>query len=110
MKLKVIDGTRQSSGSLCHSCTRSIISRGTALGQEIIRCQANYEMPITIAHPIVECNMYYDKNLPSLQSMIEIATLVSVDKRTGRVGFRTAEQDAKEGKDRYAHHLPTPFD
>ncbi len=108
MKLKVHGGTLSGS-SLCYSCTHSHWRRGAGIGQEVVYCQSvSYERPHLITYPIVSCSDYKDRNLPSLNEMTKIATYINSDRRTGRVGFTSPEQDKKNNVER---DIPdTPFD
>lgn len=91
MRVKIHGGTRGSK-ELCRSCSKAFIRKGTAHGQEVIICQEVFESPQRITFPVVECNEYSDATLPNLSEMNKIAWFITTDRRTGRVGFVTAEK------------------
>lgn len=95
MKLKMLGGTR-SEKPLCGSCSHVHIRRGSAIDQEMFFCGRFYEHPLPLPYPIVECNDYNDASLPSLHSMREIALFISVDKRTGKIGFVSGDKVTEE--------------
>jgi hypothetical protein len=42
--------------------------------------------------PVLECSAYDDKRLPQLEDMRMTAIYISVDKKTGKIGFKTAQE------------------
>lgn len=92
MKIKIHGGTRNDAKPLCNTCQNGWLRRGAAQGQEIMICTRSYENHVQITYPIVECSEYRDSTLPSLSDMTKIAWFVTADKRTGRVGFVTADK------------------
>lgn len=91
MKLKMQNGTRGEK-PLCGTCSYAHIRKGSAIGQEMFFCGRFYEHPLRLVYPIVECNDYNDATLPSLHSMKEIALFITVDKRTGKIGFVSSDK------------------
>jgi hypothetical protein len=108
VNIKVHGGTRSGSG-LCYSCQNSHVRRGAGIGQEVVLCQAaSYHLPPRITYPIVSCNEYRNRNLPSLGEMTKIATFINSDRRSGTIGFSTPDQDRKNNVER---DIPdSPFD
>lgn len=96
--LKIHGGTRDGFTSLCHTCSNSLIRKGSALGQELVVCQATHPNR-QITYPIVECSDFYDKSLPSLRAMTDIATFINADKKTGKIGFVSADKADDETKE-----------
>lgn len=84
--LKVYGATR-SGDPLCKTCTKSHIIKGAGFSQEVTFCNASYDHSMVIKYPVVECNRYHEANRPSLDDMAKIATLISADRRTGKIGF-----------------------
>lgn len=104
--LKIHGGTRDGFTSLCHTCSNSLIRKGSAMGQELVICQAIHPNR-QITYPIVECSDFYDKSLPSLRAMNEIAYFINADKRTGKVGFVAADKADDDLKD--STYMKDPF-
>ena len=105
MRIKVHGGTRNTT-ALCYTCSKAHVRKGTAHGQEVVICNASYELPQRITYPIVECNDYKDTNLPSLSEMNRIAWFITADKRTGKVGFVSAEKADESVRDAVYNNDP----
>lgn len=106
MKLKVHNGTR-SGESLCHTCGYAYVRKGAGFSQEIIKCEALYrDNDATITWPVVECSSYYNKTLPSLKDMTAIAYFVNSDKKSGKIGFTSPDQDRNDKVERETPDSP----
>ncbi len=80
---KIREGTRSDETDLCKSCAYCTIIKGSRESEEYRHCSEINKM-LTIR--IADCNAYYNKNLPSVKTLYETATLITIDK-TGRIGF-----------------------
>jgi hypothetical protein len=101
---KVHGGTR-GTVRLCDSCANSHIIRGSRISQESISCSGIYP-PRVVPFDVVECKDYRNAAEPSLGKLMEIAQFISVDKRTGRVGFVDASKISDEDKEKVYEASP----
>lgn len=84
--LRIREGTGKLTNiNLCVSCAHSHIY--TDAKGERTHCQEMYDCTIPIHTPVIKCNDYRDKSLPTIEAMREIAWDISPDPRTGKVGF-----------------------
>lgn len=97
--VKVREGTRSDSMDLCRSCTKSVIIKGGAEGNEQRFCQAvSYDTPLRLHTFISNCSDYYNKNLPSRADLEKSAWILTTSKGR-KIGFvpyadwRAANQD-----------------
>lgn len=96
---KVRNGTRSDATDLCRSCTRAVIIKGGAEGNEKRYCSAlSYGTPLELTHLVAECSEYYNKNLPSLAAFEKGAWILTTSKaRT--LGFVTAQEWREKHRD-----------
>ncbi len=80
---KIREGTRSDSTDLCVSCSYATIIKGGRESEEYRHCS---EINKTLYKRVAECNSYYNKNLPSIKTLYETATLITIDK-AGQIGF-----------------------
>jgi len=103
MKLKVLNGTRSDSTSLCDSCNRSMIIKGATESHVIKHC---HHMDKRVPYNVAECSGYYPRNLPSMRDLQETAWILSTSK--GRtIGFNPPKKKNEYSPD---EPLDTPFD
>lgn len=94
-----IHGTHTTKGEpLCPSCSHSFVRKGAAQGDEDTLCNVFYEDAIPITYPVIECNRYNNRDIPSLSEMNKIAWFITSDRRTGKVGFIHASKADEELK------------
>ena len=98
VELKIHKGTARGDSDLCSSCTNCHLSRDIN-GNETRVCQAVYMKPIILHERVDHCNHYYNKTLPPLSQMQEIAwEIVSKGERGARhIGFISPEDRRKAG-------------
>ena len=97
--VKIKDGTRQGSASLCVTCRYVHIVRGFSASEQQVRCQGVW--PSQLMHfPVSQCSSYDDSRLPSKGDMEKVAWIL-LTKKTGRtIGFVTSKQFQEiEGED-----------
>lgn len=82
MQLKIVNGTRSDSISLCDSCAHIINIKGSGESKVIKRCSY---LGKSLKFNVAECSQYYPKNLPSLRILEDIGWVLSSDKR--KIGF-----------------------
>lgn len=88
--IKIVQGTGKQTGKpLCYSCTYSIIR------EDNITCSKISFSPLEIGRPIYDCNGYYNRNLPTLHALEEIAWTVSTSADRKFVGFNPPDKDKK---------------
>lgn len=83
MYTKIREGTRSDSTDLCRTCTRCTIIRGSAESQERRFCRA---MDKHLTYLVADCNMYYNKDLPSLEDLQQTAWILETTKAR-KIGF-----------------------
>lgn len=90
MEFFIKNGTPRDGPSLCESCSRGFIARGTQNSEILVVCQALYPGR-RIHFRVRECSAYADKGDLTLHQMEEVAW--SITPRAGkRVGFRPVEE------------------
>ena len=96
IEVKIHQGTARGDADLCASCSHCHHIRDIH-GIEQRHCTAS--RGIHLNQKIAECNLYYNRSLPSLYSMSEIAwEIVSKGERGSRsVGFISPEDRRKAG-------------
>jgi hypothetical protein len=88
--LKIHQGTgRLTDPSLCRTCSNGMVRRGVR-GEEQIQCDM-FSGPIT--QNITECSSYYNKSLPTVRSMEQLAWTLRLDKNR-KAGFVPPDKDS----------------
>ena len=89
--LKVLNGTQRSDVNLCTTCACAHVLTVES-GQRHIRCNQNYQNPLTLRQAVTQCSGYLDRTRPSLQQMQDIAWTLMTDKGGRKVGFARPER------------------
>ena len=88
MRIKVHDGTASDMGrSLCNTCRHATITRGHRLDEEIVRCEAQPMVSMTIRFKVSECTGYIDSRLPTYAQLLEQAWILKSPKGRRAAGF-----------------------
>lgn len=110
ISLKIINGTREGSRSLCLSCLDGMVRRGDK--DEIITCKKEYYRPRDLQFQVIECSGYYPANLPSIGDMYKTAWILQPSKGNREMGFVPYNKwrETVNGDDYEAHKAPeNPF-
>lgn len=92
---KVQGGTPQHTESRCLTCRAAQIVRGLADSSERVYCKA-FNLPPIMAQPVIQCNVYDDKRMPSRYDMEQIAWVLITNKAGKAIGFASAEDFRKQ--------------
>jgi hypothetical protein len=93
MRVKVQDGTPQHGGpSLCLSCRKATVLRGSRLGDEEIHCSELWQTRKPVPFPVRSCSAYSDRRQPSLRDMEDLAWVLRTDSKHSRIGFVQARK------------------
>ena len=95
---KIHNGTVRSDTNLCASCRHCHRAVGSSSGRETLRCNLNYTYPITLREPVAHCNAYSNRNLPTLDQMMEIAWTLMTDKGGRKIGFQSPEDRRNDSR------------
>jgi hypothetical protein len=88
--IKIHQGTGRLTGlNLCRTCTNGMTRRGTR-GEEQIFCDVYQER---MNQNITECSNYYNKSLPTVRSMEQLAWTLRLDKNR-KAGFVPPDKDS----------------
>jgi hypothetical protein len=87
MKIKVRGGAMSYDETLCSTCTRSTITRGRGLDEEIVHCHLNGLGHREITFRVVSCSAYTDARLPSLMELMENAWVLRKGSKRRPAGF-----------------------
>ena len=105
MRIKIHGGTPAgSAGSLCNSCRHSRITRGHALDEEIVLCDASYNQSIPITFKVSSCSEYCDQSFPSWGELMEQAWILKPPSGKRPGGFVRAT-DVRDQE--FARHVAT---
>ncbi len=97
--VKIHEGTRSDATDLCKSCTKAVIIRGAASGNEKRFCHAtSYDQPLQLTHTVSSCSEYYNSNLPS-RSDFEKSAWVLCTTKGRNIGFMPAAEWRLKHKD-----------
>ena len=98
MHLKVHNGTAATNdSSLCATCRLSTIVRGSALGEEIVRCHAMSMRSARVTFKVTFCSSYSDARQPSYLQMVQVAWILQPGSRKRPAGFiRSADLRQEE--------------
>lgn len=88
---KVQGGTPQHGESMCLNCRTAQIVRGLADSSERVYCKA-FSVPPIMPQPVLSCNYFDDKRIPSRWDMEQIAWVLVTNKAGKAVGFCSAEE------------------
>jgi hypothetical protein len=103
-RLKVMGGTRSDAEPrLCDTCRSGLVTRGAAESDEQVFCMMIKGQPV--GRPVVECNRYVNRTLPSLWDMRQIAWVLETDSKRQRIGFIRAKEWERRNED--CELLPT---
>ncbi|MFI4941693.1 MAG: hypothetical protein ACHP85_00420 [Burkholderiales bacterium] len=95
MRVKVRDGTvNHGDTSLCSSCRHAIVTKGSRLGEEFVRCGVRWQL-VAISFRVTSCSEYLDRALPALEDMEEIAWSLRSTPSGKKVGFVEARRLAE---------------
>ena len=91
---KVIGGTPNHQESRCVTCRWAQIVRSLADSSERVYCRAigGNARAIVMQQPIIDCNTYDDKRIPSRWDMEQIAWVLITNKAGKSIGFVSAEE------------------
>jgi hypothetical protein len=89
--INVRNGTANGSQSLCRTCRNAHIQTGFADSEEEVRCGYFYEQPHLVSFAVSQCTGFLDKLTPTLFEMQKIAFVIETKKRSGNIGFASAE-------------------
>ena len=88
MYVKVRGGTMSDgANSLCSTCSRSTITRGRSLDEEIVDCQMVGIGHRRITFRVTSCSGYVDARLPSLMQLMENAWVLRRASKRRPAGF-----------------------
>jgi hypothetical protein len=87
MRIKVHGGTACGEGSLCTTCSHSIITRGQRLDHEIVDCRVFGMGHRRVTFRVTSCTGYHDQRLPSLVQLMDDAWVLQPGSRKHRPGF-----------------------
>jgi len=87
VNFKVIDGTAREGENLCATCRNAHIYKGARESSETVICGAPGVEPTRMLFPILSCNKYDDKRMPSRWDMEEIAWTLRTNKLGKAIGF-----------------------
>ena len=88
MRVKVYGGTMSDSGeTLCSTCSRSTITRGRSLDEEIIDCHIIGLGSRRITFRVISCSGYNDARLPSMMELLENAWVLRRGSKRRPAGF-----------------------
>ncbi|SRR6266702_3088608 len=87
VSLKIINGTpNHGEKPLCFRCRNAHITKGQQVSDIRIRCLTNYEQPIWIRKPVIECSEFEEKTGHKRSEMEKLAWILETKK--GRpIGF-----------------------
>jgi len=91
VQIRVIGGSPEGSDSLCKTCTRGHVIKGSRASEELVFCRFFY-IEREIHFPVRECTFYEDRRLASQEDMEEIAWRLTTIKPTRHVGFASSVQ------------------
>lgn len=91
---KVIGGTPQHSQSICVNCRAAQVVRGLADSSERVYCKA-FNIPPIMPQPVLSCNIFDDKRMPSRWDMEQIAWVLVTNKAGKAIGFVSSEDFRK---------------
>lgn len=72
--------------SLCRTCQNVMIIKGDRINNETIICHVHPAIRVTF--DVRSCDGYQQKTTQSIHEMREVAWVIEVNKRSGKVGFR----------------------
>ena len=87
----------------CNTCRSGLVTRGAAESDEQVFCMMIKGQPV--GRPVVECNRYVNRTLPSLWDMRQIAWVLETDSKRQRIGFIRAKEWERKNED--CELLPT---
>lgn len=98
MRIKVHNGTAAQTGaSLCETCRHSILTRGRAYHEEIVRCHADPMAAICVTFKVTACSAYEDEREPTYMQFVQQAWILRPGGRKRRPGFvRSSDLDPEE--------------
>jgi hypothetical protein len=89
--ISVRNGTAVGRESLCRTCRHAHMQVGYADSEEEVRCGYFYEQPRLVSFAVSQCTDFLDKLTPTLFEMQKIAFVIETKKRSGNIGFASAE-------------------
>jgi len=88
MRIKVYKGTvSDSGGSLCETCRHATITRGRAVDEEIVRCEAQPMSAVLVRFKVTQCSAYIDDRLPTYSQLLEQAWILRTSTGRRPAGF-----------------------
>jgi hypothetical protein len=92
-QLKMYRGTptNDTPHGLCGTCVHGHIRRDVN-NNEIVRCDETRPSS-AIRYPITECSDYQDKSETSLYEYKQIAWMIDVNSKTGKIGFEKPKSE-----------------
>ncbi len=93
---KVLNGTRSDATDLCPSCSRSVIVKGGRDSDETRYCHVTQNY---VKNRVAECSGYYNSDLPSIQTLYDVAWILSTDKKQNAIGFVSPQDWKKKNPD-----------
>jgi len=89
VKIRVLGGTPEESGSLCMTCTHGHVIKGFRATEELTFCRF-FCVEREILFRVRQCTFYEDRRLASKEDMEEIAWKLRTFSPTRHVGFVSA--------------------
>lgn len=81
---------------LCNGCTHSLIYRRESVNEVKVHCNKMADFaPVQVPEDINMCSGYNSRSEISLHAMIDVATIINIDK-IGTVGFKSPWEDTDE--------------
>lgn len=92
--IKIRGGTLSSNErfGLCTRCSWSHITEDRTGGR--VYCTQNEGY---FSSPVLSCNRFHDATIPNRRDFEEIAWKIDINRKTGKVGFQSPEDQRKEG-------------
>ena len=88
MRIKIDGGTPLQGGeSLCYTCRFSRVTRGRALDEEIVVCDAGQVAQTLVTFKVTSCTDYSDRRLPSYGELVHKAWILRPPSRNRPAGF-----------------------
>ena len=95
--LKIQQGTARGDADLCRTCRNASIQVDRYGERRRCTAAGTFTGGLVLTTPVSSCTFYSNMNLPTLQSLMEIAWELSPPSSRGHMGFTTPEDRRKAG-------------